>query len=140
VATAWDLGATPAIAGPWVTLDAKSGRFVADFADAGNELPRHEYRRNSLNPGGTKKLAGIPHCSERTVRNKLSGGGDTVEGTCNARASDDRNWFEIQVLERRLQAAQPEGARFALHVFSPVLFATSRRGDGDGAVDDLRDS
>jgi hypothetical protein len=42
-----------------------------------------------------------------------------VEGTCNAQAADDRNWVEIQVLERRLQTVRPEGARFALH----VLFA-----------------
>jgi hypothetical protein len=42
-----------------------------------------------------------------------------VEGTCNAQASDDRIWVEIQVLERRLQAVRPEGARFALY----VLFA-----------------
>jgi hypothetical protein len=39
-----------------------------------------------------------------------------VEGTCNAQAADDRNWVEIQVLERRLQTFRPEGARFALHV------------------------
>jgi hypothetical protein len=50
-----------------------------------------------------------------------------VEGTCNGQASDDRNWFEIQVLERRLQTVRPEGARFALH----VLFALGdHRGPG----------
>jgi hypothetical protein len=36
-----------------------------------------------------------------------------VERTCNAQASDDRNWLEIQVLELRLQTARPEAARFA---------------------------
>jgi hypothetical protein len=29
-----DLDATAATLGPWVSLDAKQGRFVADFADA----------------------------------------------------------------------------------------------------------
>jgi hypothetical protein len=38
---------------------------------------------------------------------------DVVEGTCNAQASDDRNWLEIQVLERRLQTVRPEGTKFA---------------------------
>jgi hypothetical protein len=51
-----------------------------------------------------------------------------VEGTCNAQASDDRNWVEIQVLERRLQTVRPEGARFELH----VLFA--RRGLTSGRL------
>ncbi len=39
-----DLDATPAALGPWVSLDAKDGRFVADFADAANLLSRREYR------------------------------------------------------------------------------------------------
>ena len=39
-----DLDATPATLGPWVSLDAKQGRFVADFADAANELSRRDYR------------------------------------------------------------------------------------------------
>jgi predicted dehydrogenase len=39
-----DLDATPATLGPWVSLDAKEGRFVADFADAANELSRRDYR------------------------------------------------------------------------------------------------
>ena len=53
-----------------------------------------------------------------------------MEGTCNAQASDDRNWVEIQVLERCLKTVRPGGARFALHVhfacvsFSPLLRST----------------
>ena len=39
-----DLDATPAILGPWVSLDAERGRFVGDFADAANALSRREYR------------------------------------------------------------------------------------------------
>ena len=39
-----DLDATPATLGPWVSLDAKQGRFVGDFADAANELSRRDYR------------------------------------------------------------------------------------------------
>src|SRR5258707_14878681 len=34
------LDATSAPLGPWVSLDAKQGRFVGDFADAANELSR----------------------------------------------------------------------------------------------------
>jgi hypothetical protein len=52
---------------------------------------------------------------------------DVVEGTCNAQASDDRNWLEIQVLERRLQAVRPEGARFALHVLFAGLAVESEQ-------------
>ena len=39
-----DLDATPATLGPWVNFDEKQGRFVADFADAANELLRGDYR------------------------------------------------------------------------------------------------
>jgi hypothetical protein len=39
-----DLGASSATLGPWVSLDANHGRFVADFADAANALSRREYR------------------------------------------------------------------------------------------------
>ena len=35
-----DLDATPAALGPWVSLDAKQGRFVGDA----NELSRRDYR------------------------------------------------------------------------------------------------
>jgi hypothetical protein len=39
-----DLDATPATLGPWVSLDAKRGRFVGEVADAANELSRRDYR------------------------------------------------------------------------------------------------
>ena len=45
-----DLDATSATLGPWVTLDAKQGRFVGDFADAANELSRREYRKPFVVP------------------------------------------------------------------------------------------
>jgi hypothetical protein len=45
-----DLDATPATVGPWVTLDAKQGHFVADFADAANQLSRREYRKPFVVP------------------------------------------------------------------------------------------
>ena len=45
-----DLDATPATLGPWVSLDAKQGRFVGDFADAANELSRREYRKPFVVP------------------------------------------------------------------------------------------
>jgi hypothetical protein len=43
-----------------------------------------------------------------------------AERTGDARAPDDRNWLEIQVLALRVQAICSVAARFALHVFSPV--------------------
>lgn len=39
-----DLGATPAVLGPWVTFDAKQERFVEPFADRANQLSRREDR------------------------------------------------------------------------------------------------
>ena len=45
-----DLDATPAMLGPWVTLDAKQGRFVGDLADAANALSRREYRKPFVVP------------------------------------------------------------------------------------------
>ncbi len=39
-----DLGATPAVLGPWVTFDPKQERFVNDFADQTNELSQRDYR------------------------------------------------------------------------------------------------
>lgn len=45
-----ELDATPATLGPWVTFDAKQGRFVGDFADAANELSRREYRKPFVVP------------------------------------------------------------------------------------------
>src|SRR5262245_3635967 len=45
-----DLDPTPATLGPWVTYDAKQGRFVRDFADAANELSRRTYREPFVVP------------------------------------------------------------------------------------------
>jgi hypothetical protein len=45
-----DLGATPATVGPWLTLNAKHGRFVADFADGANKLSRRKYRKPFVVP------------------------------------------------------------------------------------------
>ena len=39
-----DLDATPAVLGPWVTLDSKQEGFVNDFADAANDLSQRSYR------------------------------------------------------------------------------------------------
>jgi predicted dehydrogenase len=39
-----DLGATPAVLGPWVTFDAKQERFVGEFAAQANQLSRREDR------------------------------------------------------------------------------------------------
>jgi predicted dehydrogenase len=52
-----DLDATPASLGPWVTFDAKHGRFVGDFADAANELARREYRKPFVLPELTQQLS-----------------------------------------------------------------------------------
>jgi predicted dehydrogenase len=45
-----DLDGTLATAGPWVTLDAKHGRFVGEFAEAANQLSRREYRKPYVVP------------------------------------------------------------------------------------------
>jgi hypothetical protein len=39
-----DLGATPAVLGPWLTYNTKQERFTGDFADQANALTRREYR------------------------------------------------------------------------------------------------
>ncbi len=39
-----DLAATPAVLGPWVTLDGEQERFVGEFAQGANELCRRGYR------------------------------------------------------------------------------------------------
>jgi predicted dehydrogenase len=39
-----DLGATPAVLGPWVSYDAQQEKFVKDFADEANGLSQREYR------------------------------------------------------------------------------------------------
>ena len=49
-----DLDATPATLGPWVSFDEKQGRFVADFADAANELSRRDYRGRSWCPSSPR--------------------------------------------------------------------------------------
>ncbi|MBI4663839.1 MAG: Gfo/Idh/MocA family oxidoreductase [Verrucomicrobia bacterium] len=38
-----DLGATPAVLGPWVTFDPKEERFVGDFAGQANKLAQRDY-------------------------------------------------------------------------------------------------
>ncbi len=48
-----DLGATPAVLGPWVTYDPKQERFVNDFADQANALSERQYRQ----PFAVPKLA-----------------------------------------------------------------------------------
>lgn len=45
-----DLETTPAVLGPWVTLDPKRERFVKDFADQANQLSRREYRQPFVVP------------------------------------------------------------------------------------------
>jgi hypothetical protein len=45
-----ELDATAATLGPWVSLDAKQGRFVGDFAEAANALSRREYRKPFVVP------------------------------------------------------------------------------------------
>jgi len=39
-----DIGATPAVLGPWVTFDPKQERFVQDFAERANGLSQRKYR------------------------------------------------------------------------------------------------
>jgi len=39
-----DLDVTPAVLGPWVTLDPDQERFIHDFADQANDLSRRVYR------------------------------------------------------------------------------------------------
>jgi hypothetical protein len=45
-----DLGATPAVLGPWVTFDSKKERFISDHAKEANALSRREYRRPFVVP------------------------------------------------------------------------------------------
>ena len=49
-----ELGATPATVGPWLTLNAKHCRFVADFADGANELSRHKCRKPFVAPSSRR--------------------------------------------------------------------------------------
>jgi len=45
-----DLGATPAVLGPWVTFDSKKERFVKELADQANALSQREYRQSFAVP------------------------------------------------------------------------------------------
>ncbi len=45
-----DLGATPAVLGPWVTFDSKKERFVKELADQANALSQREYRQPFVVP------------------------------------------------------------------------------------------
>lgn len=39
-----DLRGTPAVLGPWLTLDGEQERFVGEFADRANQLSERDYR------------------------------------------------------------------------------------------------
>ena len=45
-----DLAKTPAILGPWVTLDQNSQQFVGEFAEKANSLSRRTYREPFVVP------------------------------------------------------------------------------------------
>ncbi|MGO9111238.1 MAG: Gfo/Idh/MocA family protein [Thermoguttaceae bacterium] len=45
-----DLAATPAVLGPWLTLDGEQERFVGEFAQGANELCRRVYREPFVVP------------------------------------------------------------------------------------------
>jgi hypothetical protein len=45
-----DLGGTPAVIGPWVTLDPNQERFVGQFADRANQLSQRDYRKPFIVP------------------------------------------------------------------------------------------
>ncbi len=45
-----DLGATQAVAGPWLSFDPDRERFVGEFADRANELSRRDYREPFVVP------------------------------------------------------------------------------------------
>jgi predicted dehydrogenase len=45
-----DLSATPAVLGPWVTLDPQQERFVGGFADQANRLAQRSYRKPFVLP------------------------------------------------------------------------------------------
>jgi hypothetical protein len=45
-----DLGATPAVLGPWVSFDSRQERFVKGFADQANALSKREYRQPFVVP------------------------------------------------------------------------------------------
>jgi hypothetical protein len=45
-----DLGATPAVLGPWLTFDPDQDRFTGDFADQANALSQRTYREPFVVP------------------------------------------------------------------------------------------
>jgi hypothetical protein len=45
-----DLGATPAVLGPWVTFDPKQERFINELADQANALSQRDYRQPFVVP------------------------------------------------------------------------------------------
>ena len=45
-----DLGKTPAVLGPWVTMDSDSDEFIGEFANQANELSRRGYREPFVVP------------------------------------------------------------------------------------------
>jgi predicted dehydrogenase len=53
-----DMGRTPAVLGPWVTMDSDADKFVGEFAEQANGLSRRTYRKPFVVPE-------IVSCSER---------------------------------------------------------------------------
>ena len=45
-----DIGKTPAVLGPWVTLDSGADKFVGEFANEANAISRREYREPFVVP------------------------------------------------------------------------------------------
>jgi hypothetical protein len=45
-----DIEKTPAILGPWLTMDSSKERFVGDFADQANQLLSRNYREPFVVP------------------------------------------------------------------------------------------
>jgi len=45
-----DLGKTPAVLGPWVTMDPDSDKFVGEFAEQANRLSHRDYREPFVVP------------------------------------------------------------------------------------------
>jgi hypothetical protein len=45
-----DIGETPAVLGPWVTMESDSGKFVGEFAEQANGLSRRNYREPFVVP------------------------------------------------------------------------------------------
>jgi len=45
-----DIGKTPVVLGPWVTMDSDQETFVGEFADGANELSKRTYREPFIVP------------------------------------------------------------------------------------------